>query len=169
MTTDFAALATTRELRAAMTAVSRQPDLVELPDAFLSWAKSTGATPAGDPEQTVIELVKDGVLAAVPRYDDTVQVMQVVRACDAFHGAPWLTALQSICTTRSLREQNTWRHERSSACSCRAMIAVMVAALAAATQMAETLAIFVFGRWYVPQPVDSDDILSKHFGAVPMR
>jgi hypothetical protein len=39
MTTDFAALATTRELRAAMTAVSRQPDLVDNPDAFLSLAE----------------------------------------------------------------------------------------------------------------------------------
>lgn len=55
---------------------------MDFPDAFLSLAKSTGVTPAGDPERTVIELVKVGVLAAVPRYDDTVQMMQIVRACD---------------------------------------------------------------------------------------
>jgi hypothetical protein len=46
MTTDFAALATARELRAAMTAVSRQPDLVE-PSCL---------------GRTVIELVKGGVV-----------------------------------------------------------------------------------------------------------
>jgi hypothetical protein len=67
MTTDFAALATARELRAAMTAISRQPDFVELLDAFLSWAKSTIATPARDPERTVTELVNGGVLAAAVR------------------------------------------------------------------------------------------------------